>query len=85
MYQQLALFFNLDGYNLNFHPEYDIDLIQTYLDELEQQYNIEPEDALFDIKNNKVQAFKIEKNGRHVDSMAAITELKQKIYSLDLK
>ena len=83
-YQELTLFFKLDNYNLNFVPNYNLEPTAEFLADLSEEYNVDPVDALFEIKDNKVSAFKIEKNGLKIDDSNAILVLRQKLNSINL-
>ncbi|HLC94282.1 MAG TPA: VanW family protein [Patescibacteria group bacterium] len=63
MYQKIKSFFNFGGFYFPMYISYDLNNIKEYLDLLEEQYNKPAENALFQLENGKVTAFKEEKKG----------------------
>ena len=85
----------LNGTNLSPSFTLDVDKLNTILDPIQKQIYIEPVDALFQVENNRVVAFKKSSDGRIMDMDAikndlgdhleAISEGKEKELSLTIR
>jgi len=80
--QKVQVLANLRHFSFTSNVEYDIEPIKETFAILEQQYTIEPKNALFEIKNGKVTAFSIDKNGLKINTIEAMTQI-QKLLSSD--
>lgn len=61
--QKFQAFFNISSYELNYRPQYELDTIQTFLEELAIVYNEPPQNALFEFEDGKVQSFRLDEPG----------------------
>jgi vancomycin resistance protein YoaR len=64
--QELRSLFNLGNYSFSYLPTYNSEPIDDFLAEMDEAYSIEPKDALFEVTNNKVSAFKPEEVGKEL-------------------
>ncbi len=64
--QQIISIFNLGEYSFTYIPTYNSESIDEYLTELKESYTLEPKDALFELNNGKVSAFKPEEPGKEI-------------------
>lgn len=82
LYQKIASFLNLDQFHLQADPTFDLKPIEEYLTFLEEKHNKKPINALFEIKDNRVVAFKIDQPGLRIKSSETLNLLRDKIRSL---
>lgn len=59
--------------------EYTTEPLTDIIELLKKQYNVAPKNALFEIKNGKVSAFTLEKNGVKVNSEEAIADFRKNL------
>lgn len=59
--------YNLNTFTFTHRPMFDLKPVDDYLAELDETYSIPAQDALFSFKNNRVTAFKPEKEGIRID------------------
>ena len=77
--QKSVLLLNVRKISFNHLPEYNLKEIRNYLNELKEAYSIEPKNALFEIKDNKVTAFRVEEDGIGVDIDNAFQKLNRQL------
>ncbi len=65
--------------------EYSVEPFEDVLNLMSKQYNLEPKNALFEIKNGKVSVFSTEKNGLKVNVETALGDIRKKIMQLSTK
>lgn len=61
--ERIRAVFNLVEFNFQHAPSYKLDLIDEYLTELEDVYNIPASNALFEFTDGKVTTFQVEEDG----------------------
>lgn len=83
--QKIQLLTRLRTFNFTSHVEYNTDSVIEALLVLENQYNVAPKNALFEIKNGKVSAFTVEKDGLKVEDEKALEKLRTVLGSNDLR
>lgn len=66
--EKLQILLHLRTFEFTSRVEYDEAPINESLKLLELQYNVEPKNALFELKGEKVAAFALEKNGLKINS-----------------
>ncbi len=66
--EKLQILLHLRTFEFTSRVEYDETPIVESLKTLELQYNVEPKNALFELKGQKVTAFALEKNGLKINS-----------------
>ncbi len=66
--EKLQILLHLRTFEFTSRVEYDETPIAESLKILELQYNVEPKNALFELKGEKVSAFALEKNGLKINS-----------------
>lgn len=66
--EKLQILLRLRTFEFTSRVEYDETPIVESLKTLELQYNVEPKNALFELKGQKVTAFALEKNGLKINS-----------------
>lgn len=75
LWQQLVTILNFNTFDLEYMPAYDLAEVKEYIAELEEDYNIPAQDARFTFENGKVSEFKIEKDGKRVNSQKALSNI----------
>lgn len=73
---KLQVLFGLKRFSFTSNVEYDLEPVQDTLGILERQYNIEPKDAQFTMKDGKVTAFITEKNGLKLNTEEVLTKIR---------
>ncbi len=77
--EQMASLFKMKRFDFEANFSYEKKPFEDYLDSLSDRYNTEPQNALFRVENNRVTAFKVEKNGLHIDKDKALAEFEKKL------
>lgn len=75
MYQSMMTILDLGRFDLTSNLNYDLAEAHEFLTLLEEKYNRDSEDALFNVVEGRVVAFKIEKNGLKIDRAKALKDL----------
>lgn len=84
-YQRIVSILGLDRFDLTASLTYDITPIKEHLDDLQSQYNRDPENALFQFENGRVTAFKIERNGLQVKTDEALATINTELQNLPFR
>lgn len=74
--EKFAILTRTRKFSFTSHLEYDLDPIQETLLILEKQYNIDPKNALFTIKDGKVSAFAQEKEGLLINAEDGLRQVR---------
>lgn len=82
LYQKIASLLHLDQFHLQADLTFNLKPIEEYLSFLEEKHNKKPVNALFEIKDNRVVAFKIDQPGLRIKSSETLNLLRNKIQSL---
>ncbi|KXK11733.1 MAG: Vancomycin B-type resistance protein VanW [Microgenomates bacterium OLB23] len=72
MVQKATTLLGLGSYRLSYKPGYQFEPINEQLELLSTAYNKEPKDALFDLKDGRVSAFRVEEDGVELNTKQAI-------------
>ena len=65
--QRVTALFNLSDYSFTYQPQFTPEPVHSFLKEMSATYSLEPKNALFEIRDGRVVAFKPEEAGRIVD------------------
>lgn len=65
--QKYTTLLHLSEYTFTYKPQYLSEPIEAHLTELSETYSKEPKDALFELNNGRVSAFRIEEDGIGID------------------
>ncbi len=84
-YQATALTFKWEEYNFELTPEFDQAFIVKFLNELNESYRVEPQEARFEFSDNKVNAFQLDRKGYELDTAKAVSDLTDELVSLKKK
>lgn len=82
--EQLVALFNIHRFDFTASLLYDKKPFEDYLDAMLDKYNTEPENALFRVQNNRVTAFKVEKNGVRIEKEKAMTDFEREIVDREI-
>ena len=82
LYQKTATLLDLERYDFNFVPSYDLKPVNDYLATVDKTYSEEPLDALFTVKNGRVTAFRAEKNGSKIMKEATLVQVNDTIAAI---
>ncbi|OGK19710.1 hypothetical protein A3D80_01880 [Candidatus Roizmanbacteria bacterium RIFCSPHIGHO2_02_FULL_40_13b] len=80
--QQIRSLFTIGRFDFYSSIDYDKTIINNYLDTLDASYSRPPENALFTVENNRVSAFKIEKNGLQIQKKETIAKIEKQLMGL---
>lgn len=85
-FQNFKTKWTLFFHGLNLSAEYDFDQVklEDLLKKLEKEIYLPPENALFQFENNKVTAFREEKEGQGLDLETAVKEIKNQLQEKSL-
>lgn len=84
-YQKLAAILNLTRFDFSSNLVYDSKPIEDFLTFLEEKYNQPAVNALFELKDRRVTAFKKEKEGLMIDKEKTLDQLQTNINRLKTK
>lgn len=85
LYQILAALLNVDRFSFTYYPQFDSQPIVEYLTYLDETYSRPPQNALFEVKNGRVTAFKVEKDGVTINTDEALERLGQQVRAIVTK
>ncbi|MFO0704226.1 MAG: VanW family protein [Patescibacteria group bacterium] len=83
--QRVQSLMELKRFSFTSSLEYSTDNFDDTFALLEKQYNIEPKNALFEVKDGKVSVFTREENGLSVNTTKAISEIRKKLSEISAK
>lgn len=82
IYQKISSLLNLEKYYFSSQIIYDDGPVREYLNKLSEKYDVPAKNALFEVVDNKVSAFRIEENGLQIDTKRAFDNLNDQIRKL---
>jgi len=85
LYQKLAAIFGLDRFDLDIQINWDKDLIDKYVVDLEENYNRPAKNALFTFENGRVVSFRQEEKGVKIESEKFAGDIEKAILELQKK
>lgn len=84
-FQKLLSFLKIKKINLSSNIEFDENFLKKYLNLLKKKYDKKAKNAIFELKNNKVTAFRKEENGKEINIEKTMKEFKNILNSLKNK
>ncbi|MBP9815838.1 VanW family protein [Candidatus Woesebacteria bacterium] len=79
MLQKYTSLLHLSNHQFLYKPQYTAENIDLHLQELGETYTKEPKNALFELNNGRVTAFRIEEDGIAVNTTATKEELRKNL------
>ncbi len=83
--QKYSTLLSLGNYQFEYTPHYVLSPIEEHLEQLQDIYGTEPKDALFEVKNGKVTAFRVHENGTQLNTKDALGLLETYLQDLSEK
>lgn len=78
-YEQVRAFLNLGKFDFKTPLYVDRTALKQHMEILHESYDRDPENALFTMENGRVSAFRVERNGVHINSEKALAEISAQI------
>lgn len=80
--QQFNTIFGLKKYDFPTQVDYDRSVIEDFVEDVRKSYNIDPKNALFEFKNNRVTQFSEPKNGLKILDTQFLFDVSKQISNL---
>ncbi len=84
IYQKIVTILNLSQFHFNYTPDYDNAMVIEKLELLKESYEKPPTDALFEVQNGRVIAFKEEADGIALQTEKAELELERQLSTIKI-